>query len=91
MGANQQLDTTRAQEPISSLYAPGRLQPVKRGPSRLTTSHGADLGFKGEQRLLRLSPDPLRPVQMGKIGQLTESDQEKARKLLENAGKETFL
>ena len=90
MMPNQQSDMTRAQESVSSLHAPDRLQPVKRGPSRLTAPHGLDLGYKGEQRLSRLSPDPLRPVQMGKMGALTEND--RTKKLLDhNSGKETFL
>ena len=92
MGASQHQDMNRAQEPVSSLHAPGKLQPVKRGPSRLNAPQGVvDLGYKSEQRLLRLSPDPLRPVQMGKTGAFADSSQEKTKKLLDNAGKETFL
>ena len=91
LGANQHQDVTRAQEPISSLHAHGKLQPVKRGPSRFNGPLGVDIGYKGDQRLLQLSPDPLRPVQMGKIGRLTENDQDKTKKLLDSAGKETFL
>jgi len=92
MGASQHQEMNRTQEPVSSLHAPGKLQPVKRGPSRLNAPQGVvDLGYKNEQRLLRLSPDPLRPVQMGKIGTFTENSQEKTKKLLDNAGKETFL
>ena len=91
LGANQHQDMTRGQEQASSLHAPGKLQPVKRGPSRFNAPLGADVGYKGEQKLLQLSPDPLRPVQMGKIGKLTENDQDKTKKLLDSAGKETFL
>lgn len=90
--SSQQSDLSRAQESISSLHAPEKLQPVKRGPSRLATSHGLELGYKGEQRLARLSPDPLPTVQMNKIPTFNESEREKAKKFLDhNNGKETFL
>ncbi len=79
-------------ESVLRLHAPEKLQPVKRGPSRAAGAHGLDQTVLVDQRMGRLSPEPLRPIQSSKGTAASDVDREKTRKLMEmNCDKETFL
>eukprot|EP00794_Sanderia_malayensis_P007546 gene7546-8383_t len=97
---NQPLVTRRPSNEASDaestlrICAPDRLQPVKRGPSRAAATLGFDTALVGgEQRLSRLSPEPLRPIQSNKTGSsFNDSEKDKMRRLIEKGyDKETFL
>ena len=73
-------------------HAPDKLQPVRRGPSRTAGAMAFDSALLSDQRLGRLSPDLLRPVQVIKGTTSNDPEQDRLRKAMEqNFNKETYL